>query len=315
MKDVKPTASTAVVSKPNSWKRDMKRNWKLYLMVIPVLLFYALFCYKPMYGALIAFKNFSPRLGFWESEWVGFQNFMSFFSSPDFLKLLKNTLTISLTTLVCSFPAPIILALFLNEVSNKSIKKFVQTSTYLPHFISVVVVCGMVKMFVAPQGVVGNIVGFFTGTDVNLLMEPKLFVPIYVVSEIWQKMGWDSIIYLAALSAIDVQQYEAADLDGAGRFHKLFYITLPSIQTTVITMLILAVGRVMNLGYEKIMLLYNPAIYDVSDVISTYVYRLGFETQNWGVSTAVGLFNSVCNLVLILVTNSISKKYKDVSLW
>ena len=315
MKDVKPTASTAVVSKPNSWKRDMKRNWKLYLMVIPVLLFYALFCYKPMYGALIAFKNFSPRLGFWESEWVGFQNFMNFFSSPDFLKLLKNTLTISLTTLVCSFPAPIILALFLNEVSNKSIKKFVQTSTYLPHFISVVVVCGMVKMFVAPQGVVGNIVGFFTGTDVNLLMEPKLFVPIYVVSEIWQKMGWDSIIYLAALSAIDVQQYEAADLDGAGRFHKLFYITLPSIQTTVITMLILAVGRVMNLGYEKIMLLYNPAIYDVSDVISTYVYRLGFETQNWGVSTAVGLFNSVCNLVLILVTNSISKKYKDVSLW
>ena len=315
MKYIKATASTTVERKTNSWKKDMKRNWKLYIMVIPVLLFYALFCYKPMYGALIAFKNFSPRLGFWKSEWIGFQNFMNFFSSPDFLRLFRNTITISLSTLIFSFPAPIILALFLNEVTNKGVKKFVQTSTYLPHFISVVVVCGMVKMFVAPQGIIGNIVGFFTGKDFNLLMEPKMFVPIYVISEIWQKMGWDSIIYLAALSAIDVQQYEAADIDGAGRFHKLFYITIPSIQTTVITMLILAVGRIMNLGYEKIMLLYNPSIYDVSDVISTYVYRLGFETQNWGVSTAVGLFNSVCNLLLILITNSISKKYKDVSLW
>ncbi len=310
---------TAVLKKPgkkrNTWKRDMKKNWKLYLLVLPVILFYALFHYKPMYGALIAFKNFSPRLGFAGSEWVGFENFRSFFSSPDFGRLLQNTLSISLTTLIFGFPAPIILALFLNEVGNKTVKKFVQTSTYLPHFISVVVVCGMIKIFVSPQGIIGYIAGMFTGTEANLLMEPRMFKPIYVISQIWQSVGWDSIIYLAALSAIDIQQYEAADLDGAGRFQKLFYITLPSIQTTVITMLILAVGRIMSLGYEKIMLLYNPAIYDVSDVISTYVYRLGFETQNWGVSTAVGLFNSACNLVLILVTNSISKKYKDVSLW
>lgn len=315
MRLVGTTATKQNVKKTNSWKRDMKRNWKLYLLVLPVLLFYALFCYKPMYGALIAFKNFSPRLGFAASEWVGLENFKSFFSSPDFGRLLKNTLSISITTLICSFPAPILLALFLNEVRNKAVKKFVQTSTYLPHFISVVVVCGMIRIFVSQQGIIGQIVAFFTGRDADLLMYPELFKPIYVISGIWQSVGWDSIIYLAALSAIDIQQYEAADLDGAGRFQKMFYITLPSIQTTVITMLILAVGKIMNLGYEKIMLLYNPAIYDVSDVISTYVYRLGFETQNWGVSTAVGLFNSVCNLVLIVITNTISKRYKDVSLW
>ncbi len=284
-------------------------------MVIPVLMFYAMFCYKPMYGALIAFQNFSPRLGFWGSEWIGFDNFVHFFTSPDFPKLLKNTLTISITTLIFGFPAPILLALFLNEVKNVHVKKFVQTTTYLPHFISVVVVCGMVKIFVSPQGIIGMLVGALTGNNSNLLMNPKLFLPIYVISEIWQSVGWDSIIYLAALSAVDTEQYEAADIDGAGRFSKIFYITLPSIQTTTITLFILALGRVMNVGYEKIMLLYNPAIYETSDVISTYVYRLGFETQNWGFSTAVGLFNSVCNLALIVGANTISKKYKNVSLW
>lgn len=302
-------------TKQGSWRRDFYKNWKLYLMVIPVLMFYAMFCYKPMYGALIAFQNFSPRLGFWGSEWIGFDNFIHFFTSPDFPKLLKNTLTISITTLIFGFPAPILLALFLNEVKNVRVKKFIQTTTYLPHFISVVVVCGMVKIFVSPQGIIGMLVGAITGNNSNLLMNPKLFLPIYVISEIWQSVGWDSIIYLAALSAVDTEQYEAADIDGAGRFAKIFYITLPSIQTTTITLFILALGRVMNVGYEKIMLLYNPAIYETSDVISTYVYRLGFETQNWGFSTAVGLFNSVCNLALIVGANTISKKYKNVSLW
>lgn len=284
-------------------------------MVIPVLMFYAMFCYKPMYGALIAFQNFSPKLGFWRSQWIGFDNFVNFFTSPDLPKLLRNTLTISISSLIFGFPAPIFLALFLNEVKNMRVKKFVQTTTYLPHFISVVVVCGMVKIFVSQQGVVGMLVGAITGKNSNMLMNPKLFLPIYVISGIWQSVGWDSIIYLAALSAVDTEQYEAADIDGAGRFAKIFYITLPSIQPTIITLFILALGKVMNVGYEKIMLLYNPAIFETSDVISTYVYRLGFETQNWGFSTAVGLFNSVCNMTLIVCANTISKKYKNVSLW
>ncbi|MBP3361287.1 MAG: sugar ABC transporter permease [Clostridia bacterium] len=295
--------------------KDFHINWKLYLMVIPVIAFYILFCYKPMYGALIAFKNYSPRLGFVKSQWVGFKNFENFFTSPDFGRLLRNTLKISITSLIVGFPIPIILALFLNEVKISALKKFIQTTTYLPHFISIVVVCGMVKSFVAPNGIIGFIARGFGADGTNLLMNPKNFLPIYVISGIWQTIGWDSIIYLAALSAIDAEQYEAAEVDGAGRFRKMFSITLPSIQPTIITLLILAVGKVMNVGYEKVMLLYNPAIYETSDVISTYVYRLGFETQNWGLSTAVGLFNSVCNLVLILITNSISKKYKSVSLW
>lgn len=284
-------------------------------MVIPVLMFYAMFCYKPMYGALIAFQNFSPRLGFWGSEWIGFDNFVNFFTSPDFPRLLKNTLTISITSLIFGFPAPILLALFLNEVKNMRVKKFVQTTTYLPHFISVVVVCGMVKIFVSQRGIVGLLVEALTGNSSNLLMNPKLFLPIYVISGIWQSVGWDSIIYLAALSGVDSEQYEAADIDGAGRFAKMFYITFPSIQPTIITLLILSLGNVMSVGYEKVMLLYNPAIYQTSDVISTYVYRLGFETQNWGFSTAIGLFNSVCNMLLIVCANAISKKYKNVSLW
>ncbi|MGN1059332.1 MAG: ABC transporter permease [Clostridia bacterium] len=268
-----------------------------------------------MYGALIAFKDFTPRIGFSDSPWIGMKNFKDFFQSPDFGKVMFNTLNISFTNLLWNFPFPIILALFLNEMKNMKLKRFVQTASYLPHFISLVVICGMVKTFVSSNGIVSLLVSVFTHENVNLLLNPKAFVPIYVISGIWQMIGWDSIIYLAALSAVDVEQYEAADIDGAGRFQKMLHITLPSIQITVVTMLILKVGRVMNLGYEKIILLYNPAIYDVSDVISTYVYRMGFETQNWGYSAAVGLFNSVINLILLFVTNQCSKKLAETSLW
>lgn len=297
------------------WKRDFRRNWTLYLLVIPVIAFYVLFHYKPMYGALIAFKDFTPRIGFADSPWVGMKHFNDFFSSPDFLRILTNTLKISVTTLVFSFPMPILLALFLNEMKSMKLKKFVQTSSYLPHFISLVVICGMIKTFVSSNGIIGIIVGAFTGNTANLLLNPDMFLPIYVISNIWQFVGWDSIIYLAALSAVDVEQYEAADIDGAGRFQKMFKITLPSIQITVVTMLILKVGKIMNVGYEKIILLYNAAIYDVSDVISSYVYRMGFETQNWGYSAAVGLFNSVINLIILFVSNKISIKLADTSLW
>ena len=265
-----------------SWKKDFRKNGTLYLMVLPVLAFYIMFCYKPMYGALIAFKDYAPRLGISGSEWVGFKNFKVFFTSSDFPRLLRNTLSISITSLIFGFPAPILLALFLNEVRGRRFKKFIQTTTYLPHFISTVVVCGMIKIFVSQTGIIGIIAGWFTGETTNLLMKPENFLPIYVISGIWQQVGWDSIVYLAALSAVDVQQYEAADLDGAGRFQKMFHITLPALQPTVITLFILAVGKIMNVGHEKVLLLYNPAIYETSDVISTYVYRLGFETPKLG---------------------------------
>lgn len=296
-------------------RKDLTRNKGAYLMIIPVLVFYALFCYKPMYGALIAFKNYSPRLGFSGSEWIGFKNFKDFFSSPDFVRLLRNTLKISAANLIFAFPAPIILALFLNELSSAGLKRIVQTASYLPHFISLVVVCGMIKTFVGTDGIIGMAAGYFRGKSVNLLTEQDFFLPIYVISDIWQGIGWESIVYLAALSAVDAEQYEAAQIDGAGRMARMLNITLPSIQTTVVTMLILRVGRLMNLGYEKIILLYNPAIYESSDVISSYVYRMGFETQNWGYSTAVGLFNSVINLVLLVSANYISRKLTDNSIW
>lgn len=297
------------------WKKDFKRNGTLYLLVIPVIVYYIIFHYKPIYGALMAFQDFAPRLGIWGSKWVGLKHFKAFFTSPDFGRLLKNTLTISISTLIVSFPAPIILALLLNEIHRIRIKKVVQTASYMPHFISLVVVCGMVKSFVSDTGFIGQLIGIFTGSPRNLLLEPKCFVPIYVVSNVWQSIGWDSIIYLAALSAVDVQQYEAADIDGAGRLKKMLYITFPGIMPTVIMMLILKIGSVMNVGFEKIILLYNPATYETADVISSFVYRQGFETQNWSYSTAVGLFNSVVNFILLLTANRISRKTSETSLW
>ena len=301
--------------KRGEWAKDFKQNGTLYLLVLPVLAYYILFCYRPMYGTLIAFESYSPRLGFFGSEWIGLENFKSFFQSADFTRILGNTLRISIKTLLVTFPSPIILALLINEMRCERLKKFVQTTSYLPHFISLVVICGMIKDFVAQDGIVTMFAGLFGFGKKNMLLDPKLFDPVYVISAVWQSIGWDSIIYLAALSAVDVEQYEAADIDGAGRFAKMFYITFPSIQPTIITMLILRVGQVMSLGYEKIILLYNPSIYSTSDVISSYVYRIGFETQNWGYSAAVGLFNSVINTTLLLATNTLSKKMTETSLW
>lgn len=299
----------------NGWKKDFKRNKALYIMMIPVLAFYILFCYKPMYGALIAFKDYSPRLGMVESPWIGLDNFKAFFSSPDFVRVFRNTLTISISSLIFGFPAPIIFALLMNELANGVFKRSVQTFSYMPHFISMVVICGMIKTFVGSDGIIGSLVNSITGNTGSLLMQPNKFVPIYVLSGIWQTMGWSAIIYLAALSGIDPQLYEAAELDGAGKAAKMFKITLPSIGLTIITMLIIQIGHIMSVGYEKVILLYNPLIYETSDIISSYVYRQAFETRNWGYSTAVGLFNSVINLMLLIVSNKISKRVTDSGLW
>lgn len=296
-------------------KRDIKRNYSLYLLVLPVILFYALFHYKPMYGLIIAFKRFNPSLGIMDSPWVGFSNFEQFFKGFYFERVLKNTLIISFANLIFSFPAAIIMALLLNEIKNKLFAKTVQTITYMPHFISLVVVCGMVVDFVSYDGVVNQILAMFGVDPVMFLQDPKAFVPIYVISGIWQEVGWSSIIYLAAISGINAELYEAATIDGAGRLRQVLAVTLPGIAPTIVIMLLLSIGNIMSLGYEKIILLYNPMIYETSDVISSYVYREGLENFNFGLSTAVGLFNSVINFILVMVANKISRLISDTSLW
>lgn len=296
-------------------KRDFKKNWTLYLMTIGVFLYYIMFHYKPMYGAVIAFKDFSPGLGILGSPWIGFENFSDFFGGQYFLRTLLNTLNISISSIVFGFPAPIILALLINEVRSKHFAKLVQTVSYMPHFISLVVVCGLVKDFVSDTGIINYIIALFGGTPTNLLQSEKAFVPIYVISGIWQQIGWDSIIYLCAITGVNQDLYEAASVDGAGKWRQTWSVTIPGIMPTVVTMLILKLGQVMNVGFEKIILLYNPMTYTTADVISSYVYRVGLQDFRYGYSAAVGLFNSVINFVLIIVANSISKKLNDTSLW
>ena len=297
------------------FRDHMRKNWSLYLMVLPVLAFYLIFCYKPMYGAIIAFKQYTPGLGIWKSPWVGLANFRYFFSNPDFIRILSNTLRISLSLIIFGFPAPIILTLLFNEIGNKQFKRVAQSVSYIPHFISLVVICGLIKTFVADGSIIQQIVHAFDGKDGSLLNRAEMFLPIYVISNIWQNIGWDSIIYLAAISSIDPQLYEAAQVDGAGRWKRVLHVTIPGLAPTIIIMLILQLGNILSVGYEKIILLYNPLIYDTSDVILSYVYRMGFESMDWSYSTAVGLFNSVVNFVIIILANTISRKVSDTSLW
>lgn len=288
--------------------QDFKKNkWK-YLIILPVLLYFILFHYKPMYGILIAFKRFKPNRGIWGSEWVGFLHFTRFFKDYFFFRLLKNTFTISFLSLVFSFPMPILLALLLNEIKNLRFKKAVQTITYMPHFIAMVVMCGMVTQFCQTNGIVNDVIEFFGGKRTNLLMKPDYFYPIYIISEIWKNIGWDSIIFLAALSGIDQEQYEAAKVDGAGRIKQMIYITLPGLLPTISILLILKMGRVLSVGYEKILLLYQPSTYEVADVISTYTYRKGLIDMDYSYSTAINMFNSVINIIFLLVSNKLSKK-------
>lgn len=296
-------------------KRDFSLNKAVYLMFVPVLVYYVLFHYLPMYGTIIAFKDFSPRLGFIDSPWVGFDHFVKFFTRPTFFQVLKNTLRISLSSLVFGFPAPIILALLINEMRSKGFSRIVQNITYMPHFISMVIVCGMIKTFTADTGIINDIIQFFGGERVSLLGEPKLFTPIYVISGIWQEIGWGSIIYLAAIIGVDDSLYEAATIDGAGRWKQTLHVTLPGIATTVTVMLVLRIGSILGVGYEKIILLYNDATLNTADVISTYVYRKGLLELDWGFSTAVGLFNSIVNCIFLFAANYASRKLNEVSLW
>jgi putative aldouronate transport system permease protein len=295
--------------------QDLRRNVHVYIIVLPVVLYYLVFHYFPMYGAFIAFKDFRPSLGVWGSPWAGFKHFKEFFGSYYFLRLLKNTLALSVYSLIFGFPTPIILALLLNELKSTVYKRVVQTITYIPHFISIVIVSGIIIGFVKQDGLISILVRQVNGYDGNLLLEPRFFRPIYVISGIWQNMGWSSIIYLATLAGIDLELYEAAKIDGAGRWRQTLAITLPSLLPTIAILLILQMGSLMNVGFEKVMLLYNPRIYDTADVISTFVYRQGILSAQYSFSSAVGLFNSVINCFLVIFANQFSKRFTSNSLW
>ncbi|MDF2514488.1 MAG: sugar transporter permease [Clostridia bacterium] len=295
--------------------KDLKRNKYKYLIVLPVLIYLIVFAYKPMYGIVIAFQNYRPFLGISGSHWVGFDNFKTFFNDVYFIRLLRNTFSISLLSILLGFPAPIMLALLLNEIKSSKFKKVVQTISYMPYFISIVVVCGLLKAFSQTDGVFNDIIVAFGGQRSNLLSVKENFYPIYIISGIWQNIGWDSIIYLAALAGIDQEQYEAARVDGAGRLKQMLFITLPGLMPTITVLFILRMGGVLNVGYEKILLLYQPLTYEVADVISTYVYRKGIVEANYSFSTAIGLFNSFVNICFLMLTNWFSKKVNKTGLF
>lgn len=296
--------------------KSLKRDKYLFLMLLPVLIYFIVFCYVPMFGTVMAFQDFSPGKGFLESPFVGFRWFREFFGSIYFERLMRNTILLNIYGLLWGFPIPIIFALLLNEVRDGPFKRVSQTVAYLPHFISVVVVVGLIYNFLSPNdGIINLMITRFGGQPINFMGEPKWFRTLYIGTGIWQNFGWDSIIYLAALSSVDPQLYEAAKIDGAGKWRQLFNITLPAISTTIIILLIMNVGNIMNVGFEKVILMYSPATYETADVISTYVYRRGIMGSQFSFGAAVGLFNSVINFMLLIAVNRISRKVSEVSLW
>lgn len=296
--------------------QDFKRNKVIYLMLSPVILYYIIFQYGPMYGLQIAFKDYSPVLGFHGSPWVGFEHFKEFFNSFYFGRLLKNTILLSLYSLIFAFPAGIILALLLNEVKGRIFKQTVQTVTYMPHFVSLVVIVGILFDFTARDGLINDMFVFLFGIEpIAFMRESEWFRTLYIGSDIWQNIGWSSIIFLAAMSTIDPSLYDAAKMDGAGRFKQMIHITLPGIMPTVIILLILLIGKFMTVGDEKILLMYNPTIYETADVIGTYVYRKGILESDFSYSAAVGLFKAVIAFTLLVIENGIARKLGDTKLW
>ncbi|ULL18508.1 sugar ABC transporter permease [Paenibacillus sp. H1-7] len=303
---------------PTLWRTirtDVRRHWAIYLMALPVIAYYIIFHYGPMYGLQIAFKDFSPAKGIWGSPWIGFKHFESFFNGIYFWRLLKNTVLINLYELIFGFPAAIILALLLNEIRNSMFKRVVQTISYLPHFISIVVVAGMMVDFLGRTGLINQILESFGIEAIDFLKEAGWFRFLFVSSGIWQGIGWGSIIYLAAIATIDPTLYEAARMDGASRWKQTLHITIPGIMPTIVILFILNMGNMLTVGSEKVLLLYNPLTYETADVISTYVYRKGVLEASYSFTAAVGLFNSVVSFILIVSANSISKRLSENKLW
>ncbi|WP_455620325.1 ABC transporter permease [Eisenbergiella sp.] len=314
---------TVMLNQPNSKKSlgkristEVKRHWQLYVMLILPVTYLIIFAYLPMGGAVIAFKDYSIRGGIWGSDWVGLKHFKNFFTTPDFKILMRNTLALSLYSLIISFPMPILLALAINEMRGRHYKKVVQMVTYLPYFISTVVLVGIMQnIFSIRTGLVNNIITVLGGTAVDFMGKPELFRSLYVWSGVWQGMGYSAVIYIAALASVDTSQVEAAIIDGAGRFARVWNVDLPAIMPTIVIQLILAVGSIMSLGFEKVYLMQNPVNMQFSEIISTFVYKRGLINFQYSYATAVGLFNSVCNLVLIVLANMFSKKVNETSLW
>ena len=301
------------------WPRRLGRNIKehpyLYLMFLPVLAYYIIFHYWPMYGIIIAFKDFKPMKGIMGSSWVGMLHFVKFINDVFFWRLIRNTLVINILMLVFAFPLPIIFALVLNECKSVAFRKVVQTITYMPHFVSSVVVCSLMLIFCRSNGVITNLLKPFGVQQTNLFSVPGYFRTLYISMNIWQELGWDSIIFFAALTSIDAALYEAARVDGANRAQQMWHVTLPGIAPTIIILLIMRIGSLMSLGWDRIYLLYNSMIYETADVISTYVYRMGLQRNQFSYSAAVGLMNSVVNIILLVSANVISSKVSESSLW
>lgn len=307
--DLRKTRKTSI------WKRILK-TWQLYVFVLPAIIYFLVFCYGPMYGIQLAFKDYNALVGITGSEWIGFDNFTRFFRSYQFQQLLGNTLVLSFYQLIAGFPIPIILAVLLNQVRGQKFKKLVQTITYAPHFISIVVLVGMLNIFLSPRGgVVNQIVQMFGNEPILFLGQEKYFRHIYVASGVWQNMGWNAIIYLAALAGVSPELHEAAIMDGASKLKRILHIEIPAILPTILIILVMNFGSIMSLGFEKSYLMQNAQNISKSEIISTYVYKIGLINAQYEFSTAVGLFNAVINFVLLITVNKISKRISSVGLW
>lgn len=300
-----------------SLKRHVRQNWQLYAMLFIPIIYYILFRYVPMFGNIIAFRRYRAGGNLLGSGDFSFKYFKNFIKDDSFWRAFRNTLTLNLTYLAFRFPLTLIFALLINEIRNIHWKKFVQTVSYLPHFISMVIVCGMIKELVGTNGPLNALVEMFGGEKIQFLQIPKYFVPIFTISGVWQSIGWGTILYLAAMANINPSLYEAAAVDGAGHFQRVWHITLPSILPTITTLLILDIGGLVGSGgsFEKVFLLYNPMIYSSADIVSTYVYRMGIGSGNYSYATAVGLFEGLINLVLLTIANFVSKKLTDSGLF
>ncbi len=315
------SAQTVKASKNNqkskrTFMKKMRRDFPLWMFVLPGIIITFIFSYIPLYGVQIAFRNFNPRLGFFGSPWVGLDHFIRFFDSPYFFLTIRNTFILSLYSLIAGFPIPIILALMLNSFRHERYRKTIQTVTYAPNFISTVVMCGMLLLFLSPSvGIVNTVIQFFGGDPINFMAEKSMWRHIYVWSGVWQGMGWSSVIYFAALSSVSPELHEAARIDGATKFQIIKYIDFPSILPTATILLILSCGSILSVGFEKVFLLQNDLNLSVSQVISTYVYKVGLIDNNVSYSAAIGLFNSVINAVLLISVNKISRKLSGISLW
>lgn len=312
----KTFSSLKKVKRKNPFLKSLKKDYQLYLLALPAIIYFILFHYWPMYGVQIAFKDFIAVKGITGSPWVGFKHFERFFKSFQFWRLMKNTIGVSLYQLIAGFPIPIIMALLLNQTKNKRLKKTVQTVTYAPHFISVVVLTGMLYIFLSPRnGIINQFLSLFGIDSIFFLGDPKYFKSVFVWSGVWQNAGWGSIIYLAALSGINPELYEAAKVDGATKLRTIWHIDIPGIMPTAVILLIMNVGKIMNVGFQKAYLLQNSLNVESSEIIATYIYKIGLLQSQYSYSTAIGLFNTVINIILLVSVNKISKIVSDTSLW